>query len=166
MGNKDQCEASMLISFYISLVWFLFASTVATHKKFPHKDLAFMFLSVDFLNTNLYYLFDDAFHVFDLSKDPSRYVSFALLQSLIIPNVIAILVNLSIQSQAVTRKLVVQLAAIGVLVGLELMSHLLLLITYHGFLKAIWLSLYRVALFYMAYFALKCFKRMCSHAHL
>ncbi|WP_261300547.1 hypothetical protein [Paenibacillus andongensis] len=134
------------------------------HKKFPPKDLAFLFLIVDFLNTNLYYLFGDAFHVFDISKDPSRYVSFSLLQSLIIPNVIAIMANASIQSQAVTGKLAVQLAAIGVLVGLELMSHLLLLITYHQFHTAIWLIFYRLVLFYMAYLALKGFKRMCSHA--
>ncbi|MBD0378880.1 hypothetical protein ICC18_01935 [Paenibacillus sp. WST5] len=143
--------------------WFLIASSAIMYKKFPRKDFAFVFLFVDFLNTNLYYLFGDAFHFFMISDDPMLYVSLALLQSIIIPLTIAIMINVSVQNQVMSRKAAVQLAAIGALVCLELMSHLLLLITYHGFLTAIWLFLYRLVLFYMAYLALKCFKRMCSY---
>lgn len=154
----------MVISVYISLCWFLIASFIVFAKKAAPRQLAFVLLIVDFVNTNLYYLFGETFHFFKISEKAPLYVSFSLQQSVIIPLFVAIMVIASSEALSFTGKAALHFVSVCFLIGLEALSSLFTIITFQSTLAMVLLLVYRLLLFYLSFPALKLFKRMCSHS--
>ncbi|MCY9660152.1 hypothetical protein P5G65_03720 [Paenibacillus chondroitinus] len=154
----------MIISLYVSLCWLLVATSAALKTKFSNREFSFIYLLVAFIDTNLYYLFGETFHVFEISKNPWNYVSFSLIQSIIIPLFIAIMITLWRLARSVPAKVGVQVGAITFIVGMETLSFLLKIVIYSDLTVLCWLIAYRLVLFYLQFVTIRFFRRMCSHS--
>ncbi|MDB5053217.1 MAG: hypothetical protein JWM44_1267 [Bacilli bacterium] len=152
----------MVITLYLFFCWLLFGILIRLAKEWPHKHIAFVFLFVDFVNTNIPYLLADPFKFYKLSETPSGYVSFSLYQSLIIPALMTIIVNAYLQYPAVPKRITVIFVSVGVLVCFEFLSRLLNLVIYSGLWRFAALIGYRLILLYLTIIALNCFRRMCK----
>jgi|GEM_PF-3800125 len=84
----------MILTLFVSISWILGAIAIVLKDKFLRQEFAFTWTVANFINTNLFYLFGERFHFFELSKNPLCYVSFSLIQSVITPLFIAIMINL------------------------------------------------------------------------
>lgn len=162
--QSDYCEDTMIISLYVSLCWVLVATSIALKSKFSNREFSIIYLLVAFIDTNLYYLFGETFHVFEISKNPWNYVSFSLIQSIIIPLFIAIMINLWRLASSVPAKVGVQVGAIIFIVGMETLSFLLKIVIYSDLTVLCWLIAYRLVLFYLQFVTIRFFRRMCSHS--
>lgn len=154
----------MIISVCITLCWILAALSVVVARKVPHQPFAFAFLIANFINSNVYYLFGETLHFFELSKDPLRYVSFSLLQSIIIPLFIAIVINLSLQVRAASTKWSFHTLAIALLACGEVLIHSTQIVSYSGYPMLLWLIGYRMLLYITTMITLRYFIRMCSRS--
>ncbi|WP_248929991.1 hypothetical protein [Paenibacillus hamazuiensis] len=152
----------MVISLHIFFTWLFAGIFLHTAKTASPRHLAFVFLFIDFLNTNLYYLAGETFKWFKMSEEPLLYVSFSLLQSLIYPLIVAIAVTAYPLAGFAAKKASVLLLSCCLLLGLELLTRYLKIITYDGTGLMIALLGYRLLLLIAAFIALKCFKRMCA----
>ncbi len=153
----------MIISLYISLCWLLLASAMSV-KKIPNQEFAFVFLIVNFINTNLSYVFGDTLHLFGIAKEAHRYVSFSLLQSIMIPLFIAIMINLLYLVRTFSKKILVHLFAIGFLIGTEALSYFTNIVSYSEKHVWIWLIGYKLLLFFLAFAMLRSFRWVCSRS--
>jgi hypothetical protein len=146
----------------IFVAWLLAGIFLSYAKVYPRKYLAFVFLFADFMNTNLYYLLGESFKIFKLSNDPLRYVSFSLLQSFIIPAIIAIAVNTYFDDHRPAVRTAAIIVSTGMLLSLEVLSALIQVITYDGYWILVSLMGYRLLLLSASFIALSCFRRMCE----
>jgi hypothetical protein len=153
----------MVISLYLFFCWLLFGILITLAKKMPHKHLAFVFLIVDFMNTNIAYLLADPFNFYKMSKDPLLYVSFSLYQSLVIPALMVIIIYAFYHYHALPKKTAVIFISAGTLVSFDFISRYLKLFTYDGLWHLAVLFGYRLILLYLTILALKCFRRMCKY---
>lgn len=154
----------MILSLSIALSWLLIASTAALVNQIYRLEFAFALLLVNFTNTNLFYLMGDCFHVFEISKDPHRYVSFSLIQSVIIPLLLAVMIDSLLRTSSVSRRAAIFFSAFVLLLGIEALSVLTHIIVYNQFRIFLWLAVYRLLLLILPLIALRYFRRMCSHS--
>ncbi|MBP1963123.1 FlaA1/EpsC-like NDP-sugar epimerase [Paenibacillus aceris] len=154
----------MIISLYVSLCWILVATSAVLKSKFSNQEFSFICLLVAFIDTNLYYLFGETFHFFEISKNPLNYVSFSLIQSIIIPLFIAIMINLWQLASSVSTKVSIHAGSIIFLIGMETLSLLLKIVIYSEIKILCWLIVYRLLLFYMQFVTISYFRRMCNHS--
>jgi len=150
----------MIISFYLFLTWFTVGILFTLSKRLPRQQLVFVFLFADFLSTNIGYLLSDPFGFYLMAKEPSRYVSFSLYQSLIFPAVLTLLINAFFLSSL--RKTTVVLISVGVFLPLDFLARELNLFTYTGIWHLPALVGYRLLLLVLSTLAVKGFERMCS----
>ncbi|MFC5448277.1 hypothetical protein [Paenibacillus aestuarii] len=152
----------MVLSLFLSISWILGGITIALKDKFPRQQFAFTWLVANFINTNLFYLLGEGAHLFELSRNPLYYVSFSLIQSVIIPIFIAIMINLRPIAQSASARAALHVGSILFLVGIEALTVSLTIISYSGIMKFIYFVSYKLILFYFLIFALSLFRRMCK----
>ncbi|KRF09915.1 hypothetical protein [Paenibacillus sp. Soil787] len=150
----------MIISFYLFFCWFLFGILFTLTKRLPKQHLSFVFLFVDFVNTSISYLLSDPFDFYMMAKEASRYISFSLYQSIIIPALLTLIINIFIRSHPL-HKPVVFLISICLFLSLDFIARYLNLFTYTGLWHLLALLGYRLILMLLTIFALKGFGRMC-----
>lgn len=154
----------MIISFFMALSWLLAGSSAALANRMYRLEFAFVFLLVNFANTNLYYLMGETFHVFELPKDPQRYVSFSLIQSVIVPFLTAIAIDKRLRARSITGQAVALISAFVFLIGVEVLSASLRIVIYEQKRIFLWLSVYRLLLLLLPLIALPHFRRMCRRS--
>lgn len=155
---------AMIVSLFIALSWLLVASSAALAIRMYRIEFAFVFLLVNFANTNLYYLMGDNFHIFEISEDPKRYLSFALIQSVIVPLFSAVMIHQLLRTSSISRKAAIFLTAFVLLIGTEALSVLTHIVVYDRLRVFLWLTVYRLLLLILPLFALRYFRRMCSYS--
>ena len=148
----------MIIAFYLFLTWFSIALLFTLPGKLPRQPFAFVFLLTDFLNTNIAYLLSEPFGLYVMATELSRYISFALYQSLILPALYTLLLH------AYIGKTTRVLLAAGLFLALDLAGRYLNLYTYHGNWQLPVLAGYHLLLLYLTHLALRGFERMCRPA--
>lgn len=154
----------MIISFFIALSWLLVASSAALANRMYRLEFAFVFLLVNFVNTNLYYLMGDAFHIFELPNDLQRYVSFSLIQSVIVPFFTAIAIDKRLRASSISGQAASLISAFAFLIGVEVLSASLRIVIYEQKRIFLWLSVYRLLLLLLPLIALPHFRRMCRRS--
>ncbi|KEO82807.1 hypothetical protein [Tumebacillus flagellatus] len=151
----------MIISFYLALSWFVVGILFMLPKRVSIQHLSFVFLFLSFVNTNIAYLLSDPIHMYLLTRDAARYVSFSLYQSFIIPALLALVLNASLHQTDLRKKTTLLLISLCVVGALDFLSRYLNLITYTGSWQLPALVGYRLILFFLTLLAVQGFERMC-----
>ncbi len=125
----------MVITLYLFLCWLVFGILFALSRKMPHKHLAFVFVFINFVNTNISYLLADPLKFYKMPPVPAHYVSFSLYQSLVIPSLMVIFVYAYFHYPSLRHKAAVILISLCTFVSFDLTSRYLNLFLYDG----IWL---------------------------
>lgn len=152
----------MIISFYLFLCWFILGILFTLTKRLPKQHLTFVFLFANFVNTNIAYLLSDPLDFYMMAKEPSRYISFSLYQSILIPALLAIVINAYFMHFSSLHKSAVFLISMCMFLSFDYLARYLQLFTYTGMWHLLALLVYRLMLMFLAIFALKGFERMCK----
>jgi hypothetical protein len=152
----------MIISLSFFISWFLIGMLVPIYKKSNKQHLAFVFLFVEIINSNVPYLLGDAFHFYKITDDMQLYISFSLYQTITIPALFTIAIFLYHQVTSIQKKAAILLIFVVVTALLEYQIFSLKIIESSGFWKLVVLIVYRLLLLFLSIFALRGFKRMCK----
>jgi hypothetical protein len=152
----------MVISISLFITWFLIGMLVPIYKKFNKQHLAFVFLFVEIINSNVPYLMGDAFHFYKITNDMQLYISFSLYQTIVIPVFYTLIIYLYHQVTSIHKKVAVLLLFVVVLGLFEYLVFSFKIIESGGFWKLAFLILYRLLLLFLTIFVLRGFKRMCK----
>jgi hypothetical protein len=152
----------MVISISLFISWFLIGMLIPIYKKFNKQQLAFVFLFVEIINSNVPYLMGDAFHFYKITNDMQLYMSFSLYQTIVIPVFYTIIIYLYHQVTSIHKKIAVLLLFVGVIGLFEYLVFSFKIIESDGFWRLAFLIVYRLLLLFLTLFALRGFKRMCK----
>ena len=152
----------MVISFTLFLCWFFIGLLIPIARNFQKKHLAFVFLFVELINSNIPYLLGDAFHFYKITKEPQLYLSFSLYQTLAIPAIYTITIYLYCQAVSLYKKAIILLVSFIVIALFEYLIFRLKLIDSSEVWKVSVLVMYRLLLMYLTVFAFRGFIRMCK----